>query len=190
MTGRWTKRLELASYGHDTVTRSVFLRFNSASSANDESERFPDSASGNRFRRCKLINDGKTSYSSEPAYGGCMKFAKITFTVCVAALATMTVATLAQQKPYSNDLNENFKAPPADRDYIKREVMVPMRDGVKLFTVIWIPKEAHDAPIVLTRTCYDAAHRIGTDGAYRLIDALPFSDQDFVRAGYIRVYQD
>ena len=65
-----------------------------------------------------------------------------------------------------------------------------MRDGVKLFTVIWIPKGAHDAPIVLTRTPYDAAHRIGTPDANRLIDALPLSDRDFVLAGYIRVYQD
>ncbi len=119
-----------------------------------------------------------------------MKFTRIEFTFCLVVLATMAVGAPAQQKPYSNDRNENFKAPPADRDYTRREVMVPMRDGVKLFTVIWIPQGAHDAPIVLTRTCYDAAHHTGAADAYHLIDALPFSDRDFVRAGYIRVYQD
>jgi len=31
-------------------------------------------------------------------------------------------------------------------------VMIPMRDGVKLYTVIMLPKGAHDAPILLTRT--------------------------------------
>ncbi len=36
--------------------------------------------------------------------------------------------------------------PPTDRyDYVKREVMIPMRDGVKLHTVIVIPKGATDA---------------------------------------------
>ncbi len=119
-----------------------------------------------------------------------MKFAKTAFALSLAAAAAMAASASAQQKPYTNDLNENYKAPAADRDYIKREVMVPMRDGVKLFTVIWIPKGAHDAPIVLTRTPYDAAHRTGTPDAAHLIDALPLSDQDFVRAGYICVYQD
>ncbi len=119
-----------------------------------------------------------------------MKFAKTAFTVSLAVLATFVTVASAQQKPYSNDLNENYKPPVANRDYVKRVEMVPMRDGVKLYTVIWIPKGAHDAPIVLTRTPYDAAHRTGTPDADRLIDALPLSDRDFVRAGYIRVYQD
>src|SRR5262249_24842436 len=41
-------------------------------------------------------------------------------------------------------------------DYVKRDVMNPMRDGVKLHTVILIPKGAQRAPILLTRTPYDA----------------------------------
>jgi uncharacterized protein len=41
---------------------------------------------------------------------------------------------------------------PIRYDYVKREVMIPMRDGVKLYTVIAIPKGATHAPIVLTRT--------------------------------------
>src|SRR5680860_1669603 len=42
-------------------------------------------------------------------------------------------------------------------DYVRREVMIPMRDGVNLFTVILVPKGAEGAPILLTRTPYDAA---------------------------------
>ena len=38
--------------------------------------------------------------------------------------------------------------------------MIPMRDGVKLYTVIAIPKGARNAPIVLTRTPYNAAERM------------------------------
>jgi uncharacterized protein len=34
--------------------------------------------------------------------------------------------------------------------------MIPMRDGVKLHTVILVPKGAKHAPILLTRTPYSA----------------------------------
>src|SRR5262245_59423376 len=42
-------------------------------------------------------------------------------------------------------------------EYVKREVMIPMRDGVKLHTVIIVPRGAKGAPILLTRTPYDAS---------------------------------
>src|SRR5260370_2468235 len=45
-------------------------------------------------------------------------------------------------------------------DYSKREVMIPMRDGVKLKTLILIPRGAHRAPIFLTPTPYRATERI------------------------------
>src|SRR5205085_11148890 len=41
-------------------------------------------------------------------------------------------------------------------DYVRRDVMIPMRDGVRLHTVILVPKGAKRAPILLTRTPYDA----------------------------------
>src|SRR5438477_8710584 len=41
-------------------------------------------------------------------------------------------------------------------DFTRRDVMIPMRDGVKLHTVILVPRRAHDAPILLTRTPYNA----------------------------------
>ena len=41
-------------------------------------------------------------------------------------------------------------------DYVRRDVMIPMRDGVKLHTVILVPKGANRAPILLTRTPYSA----------------------------------
>src|SRR5262245_24022195 len=42
-------------------------------------------------------------------------------------------------------------------DYARRDVMIPMRDGVRLHTVILVPKGARNAPILLTRTPYDAS---------------------------------
>src|SRR5262245_28589217 len=41
-------------------------------------------------------------------------------------------------------------------DHVRRDVMIPMRDGVKLHTILLIPKGARRAPILLTRTPYDA----------------------------------
>src|SRR5262245_62040291 len=49
-----------------------------------------------------------------------------------------------------------FKAVTESFDHERRVVMIPMRDGVKLHTVILVPKGAQRAPILLTRTPYDA----------------------------------
>jgi putative CocE/NonD family hydrolase len=94
----------------------------------------------------------------------------------------------------ADDLTPNFKSPvvAAAPDYDKRVVMIPMRDGVKLYTVIVVPKAAtaKSAPIVLTRTCYNVAARARRSDSPKMIEALPLSDEDFVKNGYIRVYQD
>src|SRR3989442_16014440 len=41
-------------------------------------------------------------------------------------------------------------------DYARRDVMIPMRDGVKLHTVVLVPKGAKNTPILLTRTPFVA----------------------------------
>ena len=46
-------------------------------------------------------------------------------------------------------------------DYVKRDVMIPMRDGVKLHTAIVVPKGATHAPILLTRTPYNVTELTG-----------------------------
>ena len=84
---------------------------------------------------------------------------------------------------------QHFQPPAVERNYDKRVVMVPMHDGTKLYTVIFVPHGAHGAPILLTRTPYDAAHHIRS-ASPDLIDALPLADEPFVESGYIRVYQD
>jgi len=71
------------------------------------------------------------------------------------------------------------------------ESMVPMRDGVKLFTIIVIPSDATGPmPIVLTRTPYSAARRASRTDSPDIAMVLPAADEDLVRNGYIRVYQD
>ena len=116
---------------------------------------------------------------------------RLSFAIAVGLLLSVSTCGFGQQQKLpADDLPANFKAPEQQTDFIKRVEMVPMRDGVKLYTVIVIPKGAHDAPILLTRTPYDAAHRAERSLSGRMIEALPLSDEVFVEAGYIRVYQD
>jgi predicted acyl esterase len=45
------------------------------------------------------------------------------------------------------------------RHYNKFEYQIPMRDGIKLFTVVYIPKDkSKQYPILLNRTCYNASN--------------------------------
>lgn len=95
------------------------------------------------------------------------------------------------QTPISTpDIPPTFVAPDNGFDYVKRVEMVPMRDGVKLYTVIVIPKGASHAPILLTRTPYNAAGRAARNESPHMLDELPQGDDVFVGAGYIRVFQD
>jgi len=112
----------------------------------------------------------------------------LVLSVLAAALSAGLAA--AQTAPLTPDIPAKFDAPVAANDYVKREVMIPMRDGVKLHTVIVIPKGAHDAPILLTRTPYNASGRAERLLSPRMLDTLPQGDEVFVRAGYIRVFQD
>ena len=44
-----------------------------------------------------------------------------------------------------------------DNHYSKTEVMIPMRDGISLFTSVYHPLDTDDAPILLVRTPYSCA---------------------------------
>ena len=65
-----------------------------------------------------------------------------------------------------------------------------MRDGVKLKTFILIPKGAKNAPMLLTRTPYDAGHRVLRFNSPHMIAAVPQMNDTAVEAGYIIVFQD
>src|SRR3984957_19106327 len=110
--------------------------------------------------------------------------------VVALALASTSLPLLAQGKPIDSDIPANFQAPASDYNYVKRVEMIPMRDGVRLYTVIVIPKGATHAPILLTRTPYNAKDRATRSESPYMLAELPLSDEVFVKAGYIRVYQD
>lgn len=79
------------------------------------------------------------------------------------------------------------KVPEGARDrYAKREMLVPMRDGVNLHTVIYQPKDASQAhPILLNRTPY-CAGPYGPEAFRQEVGPSPA----FAKEDYIVVYQD
>jgi uncharacterized protein len=78
-------------------------------------------------------------------------------------------------------------------DYTRRTVDIPMRDGVKLHTVILVPRHAAHAGILLTRTPYGADGMGHRSDSPHLGPALRGYDNPadiIVQDGYIRVIQD
>src|SRR5947209_10962117 len=107
---------------------------------------------------------------------------------CLAsALAYSSAQSLPSETPAT------LQPATTELDYTRTEVMVPMRDGVKLHTVILVPKGAQHAPILLTRTPYDASALTTHSESAHLASALYGYDNAtdvIVDGGYIRVVQD
>jgi len=100
---------------------------------------------------------------------------------------SLTAQTLPNETPSKFEpTNEGF-------NYERRTVMIPMRDGVKLHTVILVPKGARNAPILLTRTPYSADQLTSHANSSDLGSILTGYDNAtdvIVEGGYIRVIQD
>jgi hypothetical protein len=78
-------------------------------------------------------------------------------------------------------------------DYVRRDLMIAMRDGIKLHTVVLVPKGAKGAPILLTRTPYDATALTSHSQSAHLGPILSGYDNAtdvIIEGGYIRVVQD
>jgi uncharacterized protein len=104
--------------------------------------------------------------------------------------------TTEQKKTYPDFPSETpakFQPTNDGFDYIRRDVMIPMRDGVKLHTVILVPKDAKGAPILLTRTPYNATELTSHAQSSHLGPILSGYDnatEVIVEGGYIRAVQD
>jgi putative CocE/NonD family hydrolase len=111
----------------------------------------------------------------------------------LAAIAGAPMVAGAPQTPSPatqiSEIPDKFVMPEAEKDYLRRIEMIPMRDGVRLYTVIILPRGAKDAPIVLTRTP-ENANRTISNNSPSMEALLPVSNIGFARAGYIRVFQD
>jgi uncharacterized protein len=82
----------------------------------------------------------------------------------VVVLCGVLQSSAAQQYPaLPSETPANFQPVTSSFDYVRRDVMIPMRDGVKLHTVILIPKGAKNSAILLTRTPYSATELTSHD---------------------------
>ena len=89
-----------------------------------------------------------------------------------------------------SDIPPDFEPSPDGRDFSHRQVMIPMRDGVKLHTNLIIPQGVADAPIIFARTPYSADQAIKAAESNRFAVALPPAYADLAAAGYIIAVQD
>ncbi len=104
--------------------------------------------------------------------------------------ATVIAQTPPPVTPMTPDVVEKYEQILPSADYVRREAMVPMRDGVKLFTVIVMKKGTTNAPLLLSRTPYNATRATSRVASQRIVDILEVMDAEFAEDGYIRVYQD
>jgi predicted acyl esterase len=112
----------------------------------------------------------------------------IIFTALVLSLVgSIKAQTLPSEMPQKLEpTNDGF-------DYTRRDVMIPMRDGVKLHTVILVPKGASHAPILLTRTPYNATELTSHAASSHLgpiLNGYDNATEVIVEGGYIRAVQD
>jgi putative CocE/NonD family hydrolase len=92
---------------------------------------------------------------------------------------------------HGSDIPETFDPITDEFNHTRLHEMIPMRDGVRLFTVVLIPKNVDEPmPIVLTRTPYNALGATSRVPSPDIAMATGISDEPLVRNGYIRVYQD
>src|SRR5260370_2188321 len=77
----------------------------------------------------------------------------VCFVTIVFILSLLCSPSIAQTLP--SETPEKFTPTNDGFEYVPREVMIPTRDGLKLHTVIVVPKGAKNAPILLTRQPYN-----------------------------------
>jgi putative CocE/NonD family hydrolase len=113
------------------------------------------------------------------------RIAPFTFAIAI-------VASLVQAQTLPSETPQKFEPTNDGFDHMRREVMIPMRDGVKLHTVILVPKAAKNAPILLTRTPYDASGMTSKGSAHLApnLEGYDNATDVIVEGGYIRVVQD
>ncbi|HEV3308244.1 MAG TPA: CocE/NonD family hydrolase [Candidatus Sulfotelmatobacter sp.] len=117
----------------------------------------------------------------------------LVLTVILGALLYVEPGSAQTSADLPSETPAMFTPVQTDFDYVKRDVMIPMRDGVKLHTVIVLPKGAKNAPILLTRTPYSAMAQTGQAASAHLGPTLNGYDnatEVIVEGGYIRVVQD
>src|SRR5947207_6525629 len=100
----------------------------------------------------------------------------------VPGLLALGFTALAAQEPAAQPADDYVRS-----HYTKYEYRIPMRDGKRLFTSVYVPKDAGDGPypFLIDRTPYSVAPYGEDQFPQRLGPS-----EEFQKAGYIFVYQD
>jgi putative CocE/NonD family hydrolase len=116
---------------------------------------------------------------------------RITLRAAASLLALFAVAAAPPPvTPMTPDVVESYDPILPQADFIKRVAMVPMRDGTKLYTVIVMKKGTTNAPILLSRTPYDAKSGMARATTQSAVNNLWIMFREFIDDGYIIVQQD
>jgi putative CocE/NonD family hydrolase len=117
--------------------------------------------------------------------------------IAAAAIVAWSLSAAGQISPanpaYPSETPAKLQPVTDSFDYARRDVMIAMRDGVKLHCVILVPKGATHAPILLTRTPYSADQLTGHIASSHLGPILYGYDNAtdvIIEGGYIRVIED
>jgi len=121
-----------------------------------------------------------------------MKKFRFIFTLLFSLMIVANISVAQRQPKTTPAIHENGRGLNKEdsayiRDhYIKTEKLIPMRDGVNLFTSVYIPKDtSHKYPFILCRTPYSVSPYGGSEYKTSLGPSGLF-----IREGYIFVYQD
>lgn len=126
------------------------------------------------------------SFSSGAFSVGLTMFSSVLFLVA-AGVAGAWAGDAVSGLPYSPayalaSRSQQAQRPNMRETYRPVEFMVPMRDGTKLYTIVWIPKDKPGKhPILMERTCYGA----GSPGV-----SPRRGYKQLIDAGYILAFQD
>jgi uncharacterized protein len=113
--------------------------------------------------------------------------------VFVGASAVQTATARAAPSTLPGEMPRKLEPVTDSWDDIRREAMILMRDGVRLHTVILVPKGLQGEPILLTRTPYNAddlTTHAQSSHLGRILDGYDNANEVIVEGGYIRVVQD
>ena len=103
--------------------------------------------------------------------------------VFIKYFAVLTILFLISRPPAPAQ-NPAQNADAVKERYTKHEFLIPMRDGVRLFTVVYTPKDASQPyPFLITRTPYSVAP-YGVDNYRRSLGP----SEHFEKEGFIFVY--
>src|ERR1041385_3400599 len=115
------------------------------------------------------VPSGVTPWISAPPCGptrrlvrcGAMKTFIRAIALSVPALLTAAAfpqTPPARVAPMTPDVMDKYEQVLPSADFVRRDAMIPMRDGVKLYTTLVMKKGTTNAPILLSRSPYDAHH--------------------------------